>query len=217
MSIPAAKRTSLSDARPAAGRVFVALVAIVTLIAVGVMSLFATPASASASTLLRAGNGVGVIAHADGQRVGLHEDIPAGQGRARAPNYDKTAVGSGVGAETEVPQILANQAAGNAARDAIAARYPGADIEQTFQTALGARRVDVLTQDGLAIESKVGYTSLTQSIQTQIAKDQLLMQNPAISGVQWEFSPSAVTGQVGPSGPLAAALDKAGIPWSIGP
>ncbi|HEU5004348.1 MAG TPA: RHS repeat-associated core domain-containing protein, partial [Actinomycetota bacterium] len=113
--------------------------------------------------------------------------------------------------------IIANQAAGNAARDAIAARYPGANIEQTFQTALGARRVDVLTQDGLAIESKVGYTSLTKSIQLQIAKDQLLMQNPAISGVEWVFSASAVTGQVGPSGPLAEALDKAGIAWSIGP
>jgi hypothetical protein len=74
-----------------------------------------------------------------------------------------------------------------------------------------------LTQDGLAIESKVGYTSLSQSVQLQIAKDELLMQNPAISGVEWEFSPSGVTGQVGPSGPLAAALDQAGIPWSIGP
>lgn len=52
--------------------------------------------------------------------------------------------------------ILANQAAGNAARDAIAAANPGSLTEQTFNTALGARRVDVLTQDGLAIESKVG-------------------------------------------------------------
>jgi hypothetical protein len=113
--------------------------------------------------------------------------------------------------------ILANQAAGNAARDAIAARYAGARTEVTFQTALGARRVDVLTQEGLAIESKVGYTSLTQSARSQIAKDQLLMQNPQISGVEWEFGRSAVTGQAGPSGPLAAALNRAGIPWSTQP
>jgi hypothetical protein len=110
-----------------------------------------------------------------------------------------------------------NQAAGNAARDAIAAQYSGAESEVTFQTELGARRVDVLTAQGEAIESKVGYTSLSQSVQTQIAKDQLLMQSGDVSGVRWVFGPSGVTGQVGPSGPLAAALEKAGIPWSIGP
>ena len=116
-----------------------------------------------------------------------------------------------------MPQVLANQAAGNAARDAIAARYAGAEIEQTFQTDLGLRRVDVLTSQGEAIESKVGYTSLTRSVQSQIANDQWLLANsPDVTGVSWEFSPSAVTGQVGPSGPLAAALDKAGIPSSIG-
>jgi hypothetical protein len=38
-----------------------------------------------------------------------------------------------------------NQAAGNAARDAIAARYTGSQTEVTFNTALGARSVDVLT------------------------------------------------------------------------
>lgn len=112
---------------------------------------------------------------------------------------------------------MANQAAGNAARDAIAAENPGSSIEQTFQTALGARRVDVLTQNGLAIESKVGYTSLSSSIQAQIAKDQLLIENGDVTGVQWVFGRSAVTGQIGPSGPLGAALDKAGIPWSLGP
>ena len=77
--------------------------------------------------------------------------------------------------------------------------------------------MDVLTQEGLAIESKVGYTSLTWTVQSQVAKDQLLMQNEDVSGVQWEFSPSAVTGRVGPSGPSAAALAKAGIPWLIEP
>jgi hypothetical protein len=109
--------------------------------------------------------------------------------------------------------ILTNQAAGNAARDAIAAANPDSTIEQTFQTTLGARRIDVLTHEGIGIESKVGYTSLTRSIQSQIAKDQLLMDNGDLSGVQWIFGRSGVTGQVGPSGPLGAALDKAGIPW----
>jgi hypothetical protein len=87
----------------------------------------------------------------------------------------------------------------------------------TIQTALGARRLDVLTQQGLAIESKVGYTTLTSGIQLQIDKDALLMQNPQISGVEWMFTRSAATGLVGPSGPQARALAKAGIPWSIVP
>jgi hypothetical protein len=113
--------------------------------------------------------------------------------------------------------VLANQAAGNAARDAIAARYPGAETEVTFQTALGARRVDVLTPGGLAIESKVGYSSLTQSVASQIAKDQWLVANGDVTSVKWDFSPSQVTGRAGPSGPLAAALKRAGIPWSILP
>lgn len=73
-----------------------------------------------------------------------------------------------------------------------------------------------LTQDGLAIESKVGYTSLSKTVQLQIAKDQMLIDNGDVSAAQWIFSRSAVTGRVGPSGPLAEALDKASISWSAG-
>ena len=75
----------------------------------------------------------------------------------------------------------------------------------------------MLTPERLAIESKVGYTSLTQSVQMQIAKDQLLLESGQVSGLQWVFTASEVTGRVGPSGPLAAALEKAGIPWFISP
>jgi hypothetical protein len=121
------------------------------------------------------------------------------------------------GAATEAGGgILSNQAAGNAARDTLAAENSGSLTEQTFQTSLGARRVDVLTQDGLAIESKVGRTSLTSDTVLQIAKDQLLLNNPRISGVTWVFTRSGVTGNIGPTGPLATALDKAGIPWMLG-
>jgi len=75
--------------------VFVALAAIVTAVVVGLLSLFMVPASAS--TLAGAGNGVGVNHVADGQRVDAHEGVLAGQGRARAPSYDRSVVGSGVG------------------------------------------------------------------------------------------------------------------------
>jgi len=121
---------------------------------------------------------------------------------ARVDAVSELRLVSATGVAAESGGIAANAAAGNAARDAIAAQYPGSLTEQTFSTALGARRVDVLTQDGLAIESKVGRTSLTSGIQSQIAKDQLLLQNGDVNGVQWVFGRSRVTGQIGPTGPL---------------
>jgi hypothetical protein len=115
----------------------------------------------------------------------------------------------------EESRILANKAAGDAAADAIANRYPGAIREKTFQTTLGSRRVDILTQDGLAIESKLGRTSLTSSIKTQIAKDRMLLRNPEIRSVEWVFSRSSTTGAIGPTGPLQAALREAKITWRL--
>ena len=63
---------------------------------------------------------------------------------------------------TDRSDIGANKEAGDAASDRIASRFPGARREVTFQTTEGPRRVDVLTDDGLAIESKVGRTSQQQ-------------------------------------------------------
>jgi hypothetical protein len=51
----------------------------------------------------------------------------------------------------------------------------------------------------------------------QIAKDQLLLESGKVSGLRWVFNASEVTGRIGPSAPLAAALEKAGIPWLLGP
>lgn len=114
-------------------------------------------------------------------------------------------------------RIAANQAAGNAARDVLAAAHPGSLIEQSLTTTAGVRRLDILTQSRLAIEAKVGRTSLTATTRSQIAKDSLLLRNGQVSDVEWVFSRSGVTGQVGPTGPLADALSKAGIPWSLAP
>lgn len=110
-----------------------------------------------------------------------------------------------------------NQAAGNAPRDAISAAHPGSLIEQSFSTPVGVRRLDVLTQSGLGIESKVGRTSLTATTRSQIAKDSLLMSNGDVTGIEWVFSRSGVTGQIGPTGPLTDALSRAGIPWRLAP
>lgn len=114
-------------------------------------------------------------------------------------------------------RIAANQAAGNAARDRLLAGYPGALSEQSFTTTAGVRRLDILTQGGLGIESKVGRTSLTATTRSQIAKDGLLLRNGDVTGIEWVFSRSGVTGQIGPTGPLADALSRAGIPWRLAP
>lgn len=114
-------------------------------------------------------------------------------------------------------RIAANQAAGNAARDRLLAAYPWALPEQSFTTTAGVRRLDILTQGLVGIESKVGRTSLTATTRSQIAKDSLLLRNGDVNGVEWVFSRSGVTGQIGPTGPLADALGKAGIRWSLAP
>ncbi len=111
---------------------------------------------------------------------------------------------------------VANKIIGNAGRDAVAARYPGSQTEVQFETALGKRIVDVLTPEGVAIESKVGYVVYDSGIQLQVAKDQLLLQNQQVSAVKWLFL-DPMYGRSGPSGPLIAALEEAGIQWGIGP
>jgi RHS repeat-associated protein len=81
------------------GRLAVALAAVVAVIAVGMMSLLAAPASAT--PLATARNAVGVFAHPAGQRVGFHQQELPGESRQRAPGYDRNVVGSGVGAYTD--------------------------------------------------------------------------------------------------------------------
>ena len=65
--------------------------------------------------------------------------------------------------------------------------------------------------NGVANESKVGYTSLTSDISRQIAKDVELMQAKQIQGSTWNFFKSPVTGVGGPSQPLMDAHRQNGI------
>lgn len=91
----------------------------------------------------------------------------------------------------------------------------GSLTEVTRVTELGTRRIDILAGNGLAIESKVGYTALSTTVQQQIARDALLLQAGRVNAVEWWFSRSAVTGLIGPSGPLQDALTKAQIQWTV--
>jgi hypothetical protein len=110
-------------------------------------------------------------------------------------------------------QLAENRKAGNAAADKIADRYKGSRREVTLQTSIGARRIDVLTPKGDAIESKVGKTSLTKRVELQIQKDKELLddKNSPVRSVKWYFVRSPKTGLGGPSGPLQKRLLEAGI------
>jgi hypothetical protein len=89
--------------------------------------------------------------------------------------------------------------------------------EVTKQAASGVRRIDVLTDDGMAIESKVGRTSLTARVRQELARDAELLadDNSGVDSVFWEFSRSPTTGRVGPTPRLQDALGAAKIPWGI--
>lgn len=78
------------------------------------------------------------------------------------------------------------------------------------------RSVDVLA-DGIAHESKVGYTLLTESVIAQIEADADLMKTGQIDGAQWHFFPSEIaqSGRLGPSEPLLNRLDQYGIKYTI--
>lgn len=111
-------------------------------------------------------------------------------------------------------RIVQNKKTGDAARDRIAARNPGAHTEVALDTSDGARRIDVLTQDGRAIESKSGRTSLTKDVRRQIQKDVELRRNGAggrVRSLEWHFSTSPKTGKVGPSKPLKKELRRNNI------
>lgn len=86
-----------------------------------------------------------------------------------------------------------------------------------MQAASGPRRLDVLTPQGLAIESKVGRTGLTARTRQEIARDVELLNDPStpVSKLMWEFSRSGTTGRVGPSSNLAAELLRNNIPWTV--
>jgi RHS repeat-associated protein len=112
-----------------------------------------------------------------------------------------------------IPRILQNKAIGDAVADAISSQYPGARREVTLQATSGTRRIDILTPNGLAIESKVGRTSLTNEVRQQIQRDIELMNDPTsgVTRVEWHFTTSPSTGLRGPTGPLLQELQRAGI------
>ncbi|APF41228.1 hypothetical protein BHE16_09760 [Neomicrococcus aestuarii] len=76
------------------------------------------------------------------------------------------------------------------------------------------RVIDSLS-DGIAHESKVGYTSLTTTVRKQIESDAHLIQEGQITDARWHFYASASTAQIGPSKELVEELEKFNIPHTI--
>ena len=96
------------------------------------------------------------------------------------------------------------------------AKSVGGTPQQFFSTSDGARFIDqYVMKDGIAHESKVGYTSLTKSIKRQILKDAELIKGKDIKGSVWHFYKSSVTGKIGASKPLLDFLEQNGIKYEI--
>jgi hypothetical protein len=77
---------------------------------------------------------------------------------------------------------------------------------------LGVREIDCLTPDGISREAKFGPQGLSKErIELEINKDvALVKEGGRVKSVEWHFYRN-VEGDIGPSGPLRAALEKAGI------
>ena len=90
----------------------------------------------------------------------------------------------------------------------------GGKSQAYFKTSNGGRYVDQLA-DGIAHESKVGYTSLNKRIKTQISKDIELINTGQIDGAHWHFFTSGVTGKGGGTKPLLDYLSQNGISYTI--
>lgn len=67
----------------------------------------------------------------------------------------------------------------------------------------------------MAHESKVGYTSLSKRMKTQILKDAKLVSRGKVGDAVWHFYRSNATGKIGPSEPLKKFLCKNCIDYVV--
>lgn len=90
----------------------------------------------------------------------------------------------------------------------------GGDSQVRFKTSRGWRTVDQLS-NGIAHESKVGYTSLSQNVRKQVLKDAELVSSDKIRGAHWHFFRSGVTGKGGATPQLLEFLKENNVPYTI--
>ncbi len=94
------------------------------------------------------------------------------------------------------------------------AKLVGGKSQKYFQTSRGGRFIDQFSK-GVAHESKVGYTSLSSRVKTQVLKDAELLKNGQINKSVWHFYKSSVTGKIGPTKPLKNFLSNNKIKYKI--
>lgn len=102
---------------------------------------------------------------------------------------------------------------GNAGEEYLLNRL-GGGIRQGFKTSQGWRWIDTF-YEGIAHESKVGFTRLTSFVQKQVLKDVELREAGIIGKAVWHFYRSAITGKIGPSPQLKQFLKDNGIKYII--
>ncbi len=94
----------------------------------------------------------------------------------------------------------------------------GGESQVYFRTMVngekGGRYVD-LYNDGVAYESKVGYTCLSQRVRMQILKDGWLLQNGMVDEVVWVFTESSFSGTVGATQSVFDLLSQYGIHYVV--
>lgn len=144
-----------------------------------------------------------------GPELGLAGEALAGLLTVPLEGAEVAAAGSSLGGEVPVAQgFKAIGSTGTVGENAL--KTLGGESQVRFSTSTGTRVVDQLV-DNVAHESKVGSTSLTQSVTGQIAKDSELVRTGQIDGAVWHFFNSPVTGRGGPSAPLMMKLQDNNI------
>jgi YD repeat-containing protein len=94
-------------------------------------------------------------------------------------------------------------------------KHIGGTSQKYFNTTLGRRFVDQVGPNGIAHESKVGWTDLTQQVRVQIQKDAELVASGQVSDYVWHFFPSPTNGLSGASKPLLDFLRHNNIRYTI--
>ena len=120
------------------------------------------------------------------------------------------------GAATAYGRLTTPSFSTGAAGEAYIRGVTGGETGDGIMTSQGMRYPDVV-DDTAMTEVKVGYVNYSQQVLTQISKDSEIVENQ-LEGIQsgdWQFLQSSVTGGVGADPRVLAALDEAGLSYTI--
>ena len=91
--------------------------------------------------------------------------------------------------------LTANGFFGQIFQSILVRELPGAETEVYYNTPYGGRRVDIVTEDGVLIETKVGRINNRSRFQRQALADSYIVNSdPDIYAAEWHFAVSPRTG-----------------------